>query len=219
MSATFLYVYLPYAALLACAVGVTRRLQTAGARARKAEPRPWAPGTLALVVGAGIVALNHVAGWVLPGAMRAFHSSPPRLFAFEAVSLIGGMLLTWGLVQVLVRRMREGQASWGLRTVYALLLLQCVCGLVMAVGVRWGALWSLDVVTPYLRSLLFLKPDATLILQAPAVLRLHLLLGFALLAVAPFIQARRASEPVAATTPEEPLLASRKQETATRAES
>lgn len=219
MSGTFLYVYFPYAALLACMVGVARRLQSAGARARKAERRTWAPGSLAVVSGAGLVALNHVAGWLLPGAMREFHSSPPRLFAFEAVSLIGGMLLAWGLVQVLVQRMREARASWGLRAVYALLLLQCVCGLVMAVGVRWGALWSLEVVTPYLRSLVSLSPDTALILQAPAVLRVHLLLGFALFAVAPFIQSRRASEPVAVATPEAPLLASPRQETAPRAES
>jgi hypothetical protein len=55
--------------------------------------------------------------------------------------------------------------------------------------------------------------------QAPLLVRLHVLLGFALIALAPFVQARRAAERVAVSAmPPEPFLASGGQETARRAE-
>ena len=219
MSGMFLYGYVPYVALLACIVGGVRRMQSSRTRAPQARPRAWEPGVLALVVGAGIVAVNHVLGLVLRGLMRDFLASPTRLFLFEAVSLIGGMLLAWGVLQVSLRRVRQGQASWGLRALYTLLLLQGVGGLAMAVGMRWGALWSLDITVPYLRSLLVLHPEVSLLEQAPLMVRLHVLLGFVVIAIAPFVQARRAAERVAVlATAEEPLLASRRQEIAPRAE-
>ncbi|WP_224364406.1 respiratory nitrate reductase subunit gamma [Hyalangium versicolor] len=217
MSDIVLYGYLPYAALLACGVGVVRRLQQPRPSARASEPRPLSVGGLILIAGAGIVALNHLAGLLLREPMRAFLASPARLFTFEAVSLIGGLLLAWGLVQVIAQKVRE--ASWSLRGLYALLLLQVVGGLAMAVGTRWGALWSLDITVPYLCSLLTLHPDVTLVAQAPLGVRVHVLLGFVLIALAPFIQARRAAERVAVpSVPDASVLVSRRQETAPRAE-
>jgi nitrate reductase gamma subunit len=58
----------------------------------------------------------------------------------------------------------------------------------------------------------------TLVGQAPLMVRLHVLLGFALIALAPFVQARRAAERVAVPAIPEPFLASGGQETARQAE-
>lgn len=213
MNENFIYGYLPYAALLACAVGISRFLQSRrGAQPVRGE---WQPGTRALLAGAALVALNHLAGMVLPGAMRAFTSNTTRLFAFEAVSLVGGLLFGWGLVQTFLTRLREGLGSWVVATFYGALLVSVLTGLHIAVGLRWGSAWGLHVVVPYLRSLVALHPDTALLVQAPLVLRVHAMAGFVVLAFAPFarMQARAAPvRPVQDAEPQ-PVLASPRQET------
>jgi len=217
MSSLF-FGYGPYVALLACAVGLVLRLPAAWPRMVEAWRGPWQPGALAVAVGAGIVSLNHLLGLLFREPMRAFFRAPPRLFAFEAVSLIGGMLLAWGLIQLGTRLVRPGEVSRSLQGVYLLLLFQVAQGVALAVGKRWGALWSLDLTVPYLRSLLTLSPDVVLIEQAPLMVRLHVLGGFVLMAVAPFVQPRHALEPrERPSSPEAPLLTSHR-EAASKAE-
>jgi nitrate reductase gamma subunit len=209
----FLYGYFPYAALLVCGVGVSRLLQKR-LREPKPAPREWDGATRALAMGAVVVALNHLLGLVMPGAMRAFNANPTRLFLFEAVSLVGALLLTWGLVQRILQRLREGLGSWVVAAYSGALLGVVLTGLHIAVAMRWGSAWGLHVVVPYLRSLLALQPDTALLAQAPMVLRAHALLGFLALALAPF--ARMQPRPVAVRTvraSEAPVLASTRQET------
>jgi nitrate reductase gamma subunit len=211
--------YGPYVALLVCAVGLGLRLPAAWPRMMEAWRGPWQSGALAVAVGAGIVSLNHLLGLLFRESMRAFYASPPRLFAFEAVSLIGGMLLAWGLIQLATRFVRPGEASRGLQGFYLLLLFQVAQGVALAVGKRWGALWSLDLTVPYLRSLLTLSPDVALLEQAPLMVRLHVLAGFMVVAVAPFVLPRRALEPrEIRSSSEAPLLPSPQKEAALKAE-
>lgn len=215
MNDTFLYGYLPYAALLACGVGVSRLLQSR----RGAPPAPrreWDTGTRLLAAGTVLVALNHLLGWVLPGAMRAFNADPTRVFTFEAVSLVGGLMLGLGLVQAILRRLREGLGSWVVAAYAGALLLAVLTGLHIAVTLRWGSAWGLHVVGPYVRSLVMLHPDTALMAQAPLVVRVHALTAFVVLALAPFarMQAARAAPVRPVQSEGVPALASTRQETA-----
>lgn len=214
MNDSFLYGYFPYAAVLACAVGLSRLLQGRRGAAPRA-PQAWDAGTRLLAGGAVLVALHHLLGLVMPGAMRAFNANPTRLFAFEVVGLVGGLLLGLGLVHAVLRRLREGLGSWVVAAYSATLLFVVLTGLFIAVTMRWGAAWGLHVTVPYLRSLVALQPDTALLAQAPLLLRLHTMAGFLALALAPFARMRAADvarvRPM--QRPEVPALASTRQET------
>lgn len=214
MNDSFLYGYMPYAAVLACGVGVSRLVQHRR-RAPRPEPRAWDTSTRLLLAGAVLVALNHLLGLLLPDAMRAFNASPTRLFAFEAVSLVGGLMLGLGVVQATLRQLREGLGSWVVVTYRGALLFVVLTGLHIAVAMRWGSAWGLHVTAPYLRSLAGLQPDTALLAQAPWVLKAHTLAGFLALALAPFarMQAARAVAVRQVQSPESPALASTRQET------
>lgn len=213
MSDSFLFSVLPYVALVAAAVGTARRLATRSRATVKAPREPWTPAGRAIAAGAATVALNHLLGLLLPQAMRAFSASPPRLFTLEAISLVGGLLLGWGLLSLGLRRAREG--AWGMAVLLALLLAQVLSGVLIAVELRWGSAWYLSVAVPYLRSLPTFQPDVALITQMPLIFKVHTLSAFVLLAVAPFVRARPASEPARAEAPvEQGPLATPREETA-----
>jgi len=200
-----LFSAIPYVAAGAAVAGGVRRLMARTPAPTPAAPSPWTPPGRAGLAGASIVALNHVLGLLAPRVMQAFNASPGRLFTLEAVSLIGGLLLAWGLAGLTLRRARDGQ--WGAAALLGLLLTQALSGIYLAVSLRWGSAWYVHVVVPYLRSVLAFQPDAALLAQAPFIVQLHTLSGMVMLALAPFIRARPG--PVAA-----PLLVTPREETA-----
>ncbi|XXF79902.1 respiratory nitrate reductase subunit gamma [Myxococcaceae bacterium GXIMD 01537] len=214
MNETFLYGYLPYAAVLAAGVGVSRLVQSCRRGACPA-PRAWDAGSRMLLVGAVVVALNHLPALLLPGVLRSLLAHPTRLFLFEAVSLIGGLLFGLGLVQRVLATLREGLGSWVVAAYSGALLFVVLSGLHIAVTMRWGAAWGLHVVGPYLRSLAVLSPDTTLLAEAPWLLRAHAMAGFLALALAPFARMAAARAPVRPMhSAEEPALPATRQEIA-----
>ncbi len=216
MSDSFFFSFLPYAAAGVAVAGTAWRLMTrapAPAPARSSPREPWTPAGRAVLAGGVTVGLNHLLGLAAPRVMQAFNASPARLFTLEAVCLIGGMLLGWGLSGLALRRAREGQ--WVLAGFLGLLLAQVLVGLHIAVALRWGSAWYLHVSVPYLRSLMAFRPDETLMLQTPLVFQLHTLSGFTLLALAPFVRARRGAAVARASEPAAPpMLATPREETA-----
>ncbi len=214
MSDSFFFTFAPYAAAAVATAGGIHRLVQRGSPDRTPAPRePWTPAGRAVLAGGTTLVLNHLPGLVAPRAMQVFTASPARLFALEAVGLIGGMLLGWGLLSLALRRAREGQ--WVPAAFLGLLLAQVLTGLHIAVALRWGSAWYLHVSVPYLRSLLAFQPDATRMLAAPLVFQVHTLTGFGLLAVAPFLRMRRVAVTERAPEPSSPpLLATPREGTA-----
>jgi nitrate reductase gamma subunit len=70
--------------------------------------------------------------------------------------------------------------------VYALLGFQAVTGLYVALQLRWGSAWYVQVVVPYLRSLFLLSPEVQRMSEAPLMVQLHVLGAFALFGVFSF---------------------------------
>lgn len=191
-----LSVVLPYVALALLIAGLLYR-RVAPASTANPMLRDLPPETaLPLAVGGAIVALGPIAGLLVPGLVRALIASPSRLLFVESLRLLGGLLFAWGLLQLLVRAARTPRdatlaaSARGVAT--ALLLFLTVSGLYLTATVRWSSAWYVELVVPYLRSLLRLSPDATIFAQLPLMLRLHVLGVFTLLAVWPF--ARLTSE-------------------------
>jgi nitrate reductase gamma subunit len=74
-------------------------------------------------------------------------------------------------------------ADW---IVYIMLLVQVLTGVIMAVGYGWGSSWFATLATPYIWSLFALRPDISTIAPLPWVIKLHMVMAFALFAFAPF---------------------------------
>lgn len=185
MSDTFLYDSLPYV-VLALAVGVPAFLRNRERLSawvmRWAEREGTGSAAVSLVVGGLVMLLWHAACFLLPNAVGLFIRSPMRLFFLEVVGLIGGMMLAWGLVASIAHRLssREpGARAW--LPFQVLLLAEVLNGLYIAVAFRWASAWYVSVVVPYLRSLVTLQPDATLVAQLPLTVRMHLFGVLALL--------------------------------------
>ncbi|MCP3098936.1 respiratory nitrate reductase subunit gamma [Myxococcus sp. K15C18031901] len=211
MSDSLLFTLVPYAAAGIAAAGLVHRFVTRAPPPTKARAsQDWTPAGRAVLGGTAIVALNHLLGLAAPRAMQLFNGSPSRLFALESLSLVGALLLGWGLASLTLRRAREGQ--WGSATALGLVFAQVLSGVYVAVTLRWGSAWYVHVAVPYLRSLMAFQPEATLMLRSPLAFQLHVLGGFALLAVAPFfrtrpvaavVQPRESVEPGMLATPRE----------------
>jgi nitrate reductase gamma subunit len=70
--------------------------------------------------------------------------------------------------------------------VLAILLVQIVSGLWIAIGLRFGAAWATGVVVPYIWSLVTLHPEPGLIAAFPLVLQIHVVAFWVFLAIFPF---------------------------------
>jgi Rieske Fe-S protein len=100
------------------------------------------------------------------------------------------MLAAAGLAVLLARRVTAGRlqpVSTVLDlAVVGLLLAQVVVGLGVALGHRWGAAWAPGTTTPYLWSLLTLRPDVSYVAPLPPLVKLHLAGAWVLFLLVPF---------------------------------
>lgn len=133
---------------------------------------------------------GHLVAFLVPRSVLLWNSQPLRLYILEATALAAGLLTLVGLVGITVRRLNEpkvkvvtSRMDW---TVYGLLLLQVVSGVLVAIFNPWGASWFAAVAAPYLWSLLTFSPDLQIISALPWLVKLHIAGAFALFAVFPF---------------------------------
>jgi nitrate reductase gamma subunit len=70
--------------------------------------------------------------------------------------------------------------------VLAVLFVQIVSGLWIAIGLRFGAAWATGVVVPYVWSLVVLQPKPELIAPFSVVLQIHIVAFWVFLAIFPF---------------------------------
>lgn len=140
--------------------------------------------------GVLVVLAGHLAAFLVPTLFTGWTASLRRLHALEVFSLACGLLAGGGLALVLFRRASIASVrrtttalDW---SVLAVLLIQLSTGIGVAVSQRWGSAWFAPVATPYLRSLLTLRPDVAAIAALPASVKLHIGGAWLLIAVFPF---------------------------------
>ena len=137
-----------------------------------------------------VILIGHLIGLIIPRQVLLWNGQPARLYVLEVSALAFGALALIGIIQVLIRRMTDSKAwvttsgvDW---IVYLMLLVQVLTGVIMAVGYGWGSSWFATLVTPYIWSLFTLRPDISTIAPLPWVIKLHIVMAFALIAFAPF---------------------------------
>ncbi len=191
MSDAFLFAVFPYLAVALAVGGCVYRYRalrhTVSARSSQLLERrllywgsvPWHHAILAILVA-------HVAAAVAPGLWGRLLGSPSRLMALEVTGLALGLLAVLGIALLLVRRARlraaTGPMDW---VVLALLALQAATGVYIAFVLRWGSVWYLHTAAPWLASLARLSPRYDTLAVLPAIVKLHAVNAFVLVALLP----------------------------------
>jgi nitrate reductase gamma subunit len=147
-------------------------------------------GLVPLHYGIIVVLAGHIVAFLLPRQVLGWDSRPVRLYILEISALIFGLLTIIGLVGALARRLTVSKVrvvttafDW---IVLSLLLIQAISGVYVAIFHPWGSAWFAAAVAPYLWSLILFNPAIGYVSTMPAGVQLHILMGFAIICLAPF---------------------------------
>jgi nitrate reductase gamma subunit len=189
-----LFVAVPYAAFACFVVGVAARFRrgaTISSRSSQILESRWLVwGTVPFHIGITVLFLGHLIPLLIPDAWRVFVSHRAALVLVESAGLAAAVLCLTGLVVLFIRRIasrpvRAGSAPADL-VVLGVLILQVGAGIGVATMHRWGAMWSVATIVPYLRSLVMLHPDPALVAGIPPLMLTHLAGAWIVLALLPF---------------------------------
>ena len=192
---TLLFVVVPYLTVaIAVAGGIARyrsdRFSYSSQSSQFLESKTLFWGSVFWHYGILAILAAHVLAVVLWDPWAALVSDPNRLYVLEVIGLSLAVLALGGLVLLVVRRMAFPRvtsvttpADWML---LAVLAVQVVLGIWVALAYRWGSEWYAHTAVPWLHSLVKLQPDPGTMTVLPAVVKVHAVLGFAIVALFPF---------------------------------
>ncbi|MBI4509914.1 MAG: respiratory nitrate reductase subunit gamma [Deltaproteobacteria bacterium] len=191
----FLFVGLPYAAMLIFLVGTIQRYRSKGFKVSSLssqflEGKALFWGTIPFHFGILVVFLGHLTAFLIPRGTLLWNSNPARLIVLEVTAFTFGISVLVGLSSLLMRRIRNPRVAMvttRMDVVLELLLLaQVVLGLWIALGYRWGSSWFAADLTPYLWSLFALDPNIVAVSAMPIPIKLHIVGAWVIFAVFPF---------------------------------
>ena len=190
-----LYAVFPYTALVVFFLMTIQRYRQqsfsySSLSSQFLENRQHFWGMVPFHYGILVVLLGHVVAFLVPRSILWWNGHPARLYILEVSALVFGLLTLIGFVSILARR--AGNAK--LRTVtsvadwilYGLLFLEIFSGILVAINHGWGSSWFASTLSPYLWSLVKLKPDISYVTPLPWLMKFHFLGAFALIAFFPF---------------------------------
>ncbi len=191
----FLFVGLPYVALIVCVVGVLYRYRQRGftvtsLSSQLLEGKSLFWGSVPFHVGILVVFFGHLLTFLFPRATLAWNSVPVRLIILEVTAFTFGLTVLVGLGALMYRRLTNSRlraVTTGMDIVLeTLLLIQIVFGLWIALGYRWGSSWFAADLSPYLWSLLTLSPETSAVFALPWVIKIHIVGAFLVVLIIPF---------------------------------
>lgn len=191
----FLYIGLPYIAIIVAIIGCYRRaknskysMTTRSSQFLEDKQLLW--GSTPWHIGIIVVLLGHLIAFLLPQVWAAIVSVPWAVFVIETIGVAASILALAGLGTLIYRRITSARIQAVTTTadlvVVALLFAQIVLGLLSATHFRYGAAWSTGTVVPYLWSLLTLRPDMTYVTGFPMLFKLHLIGAWLFILLLPF---------------------------------
>jgi len=133
---------------------------------------------------------GHLIGFLIPAQLMVWNSQPLRLYVLEVSGFVGGIFTLFGLTKILLRRIGSPKirmvTSWVDWVVIGVLLFQILTGLHTAVVNSWGSFWFASSLSPYLWSVLLLKPDISYVTPLPWTIKLHIVGAFVIILLFPF---------------------------------
>lgn len=192
---TLMFLIFPYVAVVLAVVFTIYRMQTkpfsvSALSSQLLERRLLFFGSISFHWGILIILTGHLLALLVPKGLLLWNAMPLRLYLLEATGLALALWAGAGLWILLVRRIsvsRVRVVTTPMDTaVLLLLLVSVITGILTATQFRFGSYWFPAVFTPYLWSLLTLRPRPELVADLPMVVQLHVATFFVLLAVFPF---------------------------------
>lgn len=189
-----LYVALPYAAMVLFIAGLIWRSRSratiSSLSSQILESRWLVWGAVPFHFGVLLLVLGHLVPFLAPVWWQSLMSHRVALLTIESLGMGAAILCLAGLLVLFIRRLTSAPvragSTWVDAIVLAALIAQVALGLGVATTSRWGALWSARTTTPYLWSLLTLRPDPSLVTGVPFLVTLHLTGAWIVLALIPF---------------------------------
>lgn len=185
---------LPYAAFVVFVAGMIWRYRSrytiSSLSSQILESRWLAWGAVPFHLGIAILFVGHLIPVLVPNAWQLLVSRRAALLTVETIGMGAAVLCLMGLVLLLIRRIAVSSVRRASTVadvfVLAVLIAQVALGLSVATLHRWGSVWSATTTTPYLWSLVTLRPDAALVAGIPTLVALHLAGAWIVLALIPF---------------------------------
>ena len=191
----FLFIALPYIAIVTFVVGSIRRYRATGFKVSSLssqflEGRRLYFGSMAFHWGILVVFTGHLVTFLFPTATLAWNSNPVRLIVVEVLAFTFGLSVLVGLTGLLLRRISnpriESVTSRMDVAIELLILAQVVLGCWIALGYRWGSSWFASDLSPYLWSIVKLNPQTEAVNAMPPVIRAHIVGAFVIIGMIPF---------------------------------
>ena len=190
-----LFIAFPYAAVALAIVVTTYRyfsdrfsFSTQSSQFLESRALFW--GSVPWHYGILIILLAHLVAFLFQGAWASLVADQTTLYVLELIGLALATAALLGLTLLVIRRVRTARIlavtstmDWVL---LAALLAQVALGLWSALFFRWGSDWFLFTAAPWLESLIVFDPDTSFVTSLPWVVKLHMLGGFAIIAIFPF---------------------------------
>lgn len=191
-----LFVVLPYIALTLAIVGgiyryATDRFSYSSLSSQILESRNLFWGSVPWHYGIIPILLAHLFAGLFPAATAHILGGPIRLVLLELIGLCLGLSTVVGIIVLIARRLPRtslvrpatSPMDWIL---LAVLLVQVVTGVGIALFQRWGSLWYLSTAVPWFWSIIELQPDPSTVAMLPGFTQLHMVLGFLIILLFPF---------------------------------
>lgn len=191
----FIFVGLPYLSLAILIVGTVLRYKHApftvsSLSSQILESKKLRFGSIAWHTGIAILLIGHLVAFLLPGILTSITNNPTGLIIVETVGLFSAVLAAFGLGALVHRRLvtpnLQAVTTRMDLVVLGLLLAQVLVGIAVALGQRWGSQWSVGTTTPYIWSLLTLRPNPAYVADLPTSMALHLSIAWVTFALVPF---------------------------------
>ena len=191
----FLFAAIPYLAVAIAVLGGiwrynTDRFSYTSQSSQFLENRALFWGSVSWHYGILMILGAHVVAVVLWEQWASLLDNPTRLYTLEIIGLTFSILAIVGIAvlslrRLLVRRVTSvtSRMDWVLLVV---LVAQVILGIWVSLGYRWGSAWYSADVVPWLHSLFKLDPKVEYMAVLPAVVKVHAVLGFAIVALFPF---------------------------------
>ncbi|BDD88123.1 respiratory nitrate reductase subunit gamma [Desulfofustis limnaeus] len=190
-----LFAILPYVAMtLALAGGLYRyvsdRYSWSAQSSQFLEGRVVFWGTVPWHYAILLILLAHFLAFLVPQVWGTLLGVPLRLMVLEATGIALGLVTVAAMVVLLLRRLLHPRikrvTTWLDWLVLLVLLVQVGSGVWLAVTLRWGGLWYMHTMTPWLWSLVTFAPDITYPAVMPFVVKMHVTNSLLLVALFPF---------------------------------
>jgi nitrate reductase gamma subunit len=190
-----LFGVLPYVALVVFLLGSIARYRGwrysySSLSSQFLENRQHFWGLVPFHYGILVVLTGHLVAFLVPRSVLAWNAQPLRLYILEVSALAFGVLTVIGLAAAVWRRITVDRVRSVTNTrdwvLFALLGVQTVTGVLVAMLYPWGSSWFAATAAPYLWSLVFLRPDLAAMAAMPWLVKTHIVTAFVLVGYTPF---------------------------------